>query len=102
MMLGGGPPKATVEDIIRQVFLVEERNVGSQDIFDAFPKLELKAIKQRKVPMIVIHQDGDSEDIALIPLKALTAMLRHSVIVMLAKQLAKQDGKAGEKGKGVM
>jgi len=90
--------KAMVADVIRQVFLVEEKDTKSPDIFEDFPKLELKAIKQRKIPMVVVHRDLEDEDLALIPFKCLTVLLRHSLIVAVAKELIKQEGNSVGKG----
>jgi len=85
--------KATVEDVVRQVFLIEETKTNSLVIPDDFNKLELKALRQRKVPLMIIHSDSDEQDLVLLPLKALMAMFQHSMMVAIAKELMKQNNK---------
>jgi len=90
--------KAMVTDVIRQVFLVEEREAGAGDIIGDFPKFELKAIKNRKVPMMVIHQDSEDEDLVLLPFKCLTVLLRHSLIFAVAREWAKKENEIRKEG----
>jgi len=81
---------------IEQVFMMEEMSVDANELLEKFSRLEAKALRQRKVPLLLVDFNGTK--IALLHFTNLAVLLNEALRYTVYKEIMRRFKEHGGLG----